>query len=88
MKIQTEGFVALGEMQNDEHHPCLVCGRVPDIVMVDLFAVAPKDVPPSITLPESKTLAVTYRLCPQCFKAKPDPWRIRLLILARLSGAR
>lgn len=87
MKIQTEGFVALGELTNDERYPCLVCKRVPDVVMVDLFVVEPKDVPPPVPLPASKTLAVTYRLCPRCFTDKPDPWKIRLLILERLNGA-
>jgi hypothetical protein len=86
MKMQTEGFVALGELPNDERYPCLVCRCVPDVVMVDLFALEPEDVPASVAVPDSKTLAVTYRLCPRCFKTKPDPWKLRLLVLERLTG--
>ena len=82
MKMQTEGFVALGEMPNDDRYPCLICKQVPDSVVVDLFIPEPKDIPPTMPLPG--TLAVTYRLCPRCHKAKPEPWKIRLLVLERL----
>jgi hypothetical protein len=86
MKIQTEGFIALGELSNEGHYHCLLCRRVPDVVIVDLFVPGPKDVPPCFALPDSKTLVLPYRLCPRCSKAKPDPWRIRLLMLERLNA--
>jgi hypothetical protein len=88
MKIQTDGFVAVGDLPNDEGNPCLVCRCVPDRVWQDLFLVAPEDVPASVAavVPDSKSLAVTYRLCPG--HSKVAPWRIRLLILERLSGAK
>jgi hypothetical protein len=88
MQIQTEGFIALGEMPNDEHYPCLICKRIPDEVIVDLFVPEPKEIPPSsVKLPEStQTLVLPYRLCPRCSQAKPKAWEIRLLMLERLNA--
>jgi len=91
MKFQTEGFVAVGDMPNDEGNPCLIYRCVPDRVWQDLFLVEPEDVPASVAaaMPPSKSstsLAVTYRLCPG--HVKVAPWRIRLLILERIQGAR
>jgi hypothetical protein len=86
MKIQTEGFVAVGDLPNHEHYPCLACGHVPDRVMVDLFVPDLEDIPPTFAVPDSKTLAVTYRLCPRCAEHKPAPWKIRLLLLERLNA--
>jgi hypothetical protein len=85
MEFQTDGFVAVGDLPNDEGNPCLVCRCVPDRVWQDLFTPEKGDI--SFSVPDGKTLAVTYRLCPRCAE-KPDPWKIRLLILERLSGAR
>jgi hypothetical protein len=82
VNIQTEGFVAVGKLPNDERYPCLVCRCIPDEVLVDLFVPEPKDIPPSFVMPGGKTLAITYRLCPG--HAKVAPWRIRLLMLERL----
>lgn len=84
MDTQTEGFIALGELPNDEHYPCLICRRIPDVVMVDLFVPEPNDIPQSLVLRSSKALVLPYRLCPRCSKTKPDPWKIRLLMLERL----
>ena len=84
MKFQTEGFVPLGDMSNDEHYPCLMCKQVPERVWVDLFTPEKGDI--SFPVPDARQLAVTYRLCPQCAK-NPDQWKIRLLILERLNGA-
>lgn len=89
MKFQTDGFVAVGDLLNEEGNPCLVCRCVPDRVWQDLFLVAPEDIPASVAAampPPTKSLAVTYRLCPG--HSKVAPWRIRLLILERLNGAR
>jgi hypothetical protein len=85
MQMQTEGFVALGDLPNDEHYPCLICRKVPERVMVDLFIPEPSDIPSAVQWPTSKTLVMPYRLCPQCHNAKPAPWKIRLLILERLN---
>ena len=87
MEMQTDGFLVVGELANEGHYHCLVCGQVPDVVMVDVFAPDPKDVPPRIAaaVPDRRTLVLPYRLCPQCSKAKPDPWKIRLLMLERLA---
>ena len=87
MEIQTEGFIVVGELPNDEHYHCLICRQVPDVVMVDVFVPDPKDIPLSIAvaLPDSGTLVLPYRLCPQCSKPKPDPWKIRLLMLERMA---
>jgi len=87
LKMQTDGFVVMGELPNDDHIPCLVCGKIPDSVHVDLFTPEPRDVPVSIaSRVGGKTLAITYRICPSCFKAKPRPWKIRLLLLERMKG--
>ena len=87
VNLQTDGFVALGEQLNDEHKPCLVCGKIPDSVHVDLFTPEPRDIPASLaSRVGEKTLAITYRLCPRCFNAKPRPWKIRLLLLERMKG--
>jgi hypothetical protein len=85
MEIQTESYIVLGDLPNEERYHCLICGCTPDRVMVDLFVPEPKDIPASVPLPNSKTLVMPYRLCPRCAKAKSAPWRIRLLILERLN---
>jgi hypothetical protein len=87
VKIQTEGFVVIGVLPNEERYPCLICGDVPEPIWQDLFPVDPGDIPESLPLPAGTNLVVTYRLCPSCHKSKPDPWKIRLLILARLKVA-
>ena len=77
--IQTDGFVAIGEMPKGEQYPCLVCRQIPQNVHMDLFALQSEDVPTSLALPVGeKILAVT-----PCYQAKPGPWKIRLLILER-----
>jgi hypothetical protein len=83
MKIQTDGFLAVGDLPNDEHVPCLVCRCVPDRVWQDIFCPEPGDIPSSFVAHGSKTLVMTYRLCPG--HAKVAPWRIRLLMLERLN---
>ena len=84
--IQTDGYVVVGILKNESRYPCLICRHIPDVVWQDLFIPEPTDVPPSFALPESKTLVMPYRLCPQCHDAKPDDWKIRLLMLERLSA--
>lgn len=87
IRMQTDGFVAIGEMPNDERYPCLVCKQVPQRVHVDLYALDLGDTPTSLAVPVGeKTLAVTYRLCPNCYQTKPGPWKIRLLVLERLKA--
>ena len=86
VKIQTEGFFVIGDLPNDEHYCCLVCRDVPDRVHVDLFVPEPVDIPASIASRVPNTLAVPYRLCPRCYRAKPDRWRIRLLVLEKLNA--
>jgi len=84
--IQTDGLVSLGWLPNENRYPCLVCGTVPDVVMVDLFVPESEDI--NFPVPEGKTLVLPYRLCEQCHHAKPDAWKIRLLILGRLHAVR
>jgi hypothetical protein len=85
--MQTDGFVAIGEMPNGEQYPCLVCRQIPQSVHVDLFALDPSVTPTPLAIPAGeKTLVVTYRLCPSCYKAKPGPWKVRLLVLERLKA--
>ena len=86
MKMQTEGFFVIGELPNLEHYCCLVCRDVPDRVHVDLFVPEPRDIPESIASRVPKTLAVPYRLCPHCYRAKSNRWRIRLLVLEKLNA--
>ena len=86
MEMQTDGFVVLGDLPNDERFPCLVCKCVPERVMVDFFVPEEKDIPAEAKVPDLKTLALPFRLCPQCHKAKPDQWKIRLLMLERLNA--
>jgi len=86
LKIQTDGFVVIGILPNEEHYPCLVCGQVPGFVFLDLFTPEPKDIPASIASRVSNTLAMKYRLCLRCHEAKPLPSKIRRLVLARLKA--
>jgi hypothetical protein len=87
ISVQTDGFVAPGEMPNDEQHPGLICRQIPQSVHVDLFALDPSDTPTPLAIPVGeKTLVVTYRLCPSCYQAKPGPWKVRLLVLERLQA--
>lgn len=87
VKLQTDGFVVVGVLPNEEHHRCLVCGKIPEDIHVDVFTPNKSDIPPSIaTHVSTKTLALTYRLCPSCYKAKPDQWKLRLLLLERLEA--
>ncbi len=87
LKMQADGFVLIGELPNKEHYPCLVCRDIPDHVHVDLFTPEPSDIPASMaSRVGDKTLAITYRLCPRCFKAKLAPWKIRLLLLERVKA--
>jgi hypothetical protein len=86
IKMQTDGFVAIGELPNAEHHPCLVCREIPDQVHVDLFTLEPTDIPESIAARVPNTLAVKYRLCSRCYQARPANWKIRLLLLERLKN--
>jgi hypothetical protein len=86
IETQTEGFIAVGDLPNDERYRCLLCKCVPERVIVDLFIPAPKDIPAGFPLPDSKTLVLPYRLCPQCSKARPDTWKIRLFMLERLNS--
>lgn len=87
-KMQTDGFVVTGVLLNEEHYPCLVCGEIPDFVHVDLFTPEPSDIPEpfAVRVPNPLTLAIKYRLCAHCYKAKPEPWKMRLLLLARVEG--
>jgi hypothetical protein len=85
MQLQTGGFIVLGDQPNHEGYRCLICRVIPDRLTVDLFVPEPEDIPPSLVVSNSKSLVLPYRLCPLCFKAKPDPWKIRLLILGRLN---
>jgi hypothetical protein len=86
MKMQTDGFIAVGDLPNDERYPCLVCKCVPERVMTDLFVPESKDIPESVQLPDARTLVIPYRLCPKCAAAKLDRWKIRLLMLERLNA--
>jgi hypothetical protein len=86
MKLQTEGYIPLGDLPNDERYPCLLCRCVPERVMTNVFVPEPKDIPSSVKLADGRTLVMPYRLCPQCFKVKADPWKIRLLMLERLNA--
>jgi hypothetical protein len=84
IKSQTDGFVPIGEMSNEERFPCLVCKQVTDRVHVNLFALEANDIPAPLVMKVGKsTLAITYRLCPPCYRAKLGPWKIRLLIIER-----
>lgn len=85
MKIQTDGFVAIGGLPNDERYPCLVCKCVPESVIADLFIPDPEDIPSSIPVQDLKTFVMLYRLCPRCAKNRPAPWKLRLLLLERLN---
>src|SRR5689334_21257786 len=53
MEIQTESYIVLGGLPNEERYHCLICGCTPDRVMVDLFVPEPKDIPASVPLPNS-----------------------------------
>lgn len=86
-KIQAEGFFAIGDLPIDEHHRCLLCRKAPDRVHEDLFVLERCDIPASIASRIPNILVVQYRLCPNCDKAKPAPWKIRLLLLERLKEA-
>jgi hypothetical protein len=86
MEMQTEGFIAMGDLPNEERYPCLMCRNVPDRVRVDVFVPEPSDIPGSVSLPNSKALVFLYRLCPRCYETKPDAWKIRLLMLERLTA--
>lgn len=86
MKIQTEGYIALGDLPNEERYRCLVCGEVADRVWVDLFVPEPSDIPTSLARPDSKTLVLPYRLCLRCHKDRPDARKIRLLMVERLKA--
>ena len=86
LKIQTDGFVVIGILPNEEHYPCLVCGQVPGFVFLDLFTPEPKDIPACTASRVPNTLAMKYRLCPRCHAAKPLPSKIRLLVLERLKA--
>ena len=85
MQLKTEGLIVLGAVPNEEGFQCLICRAVPDRVIVDLFVPDEKDIPSSLSVPDSKALALPYRLCPRCFKTKPGGWKIRLLMLERLN---
>jgi hypothetical protein len=84
MKIQTEGFLALGDLPNDEHYRCLICRAVPSRVHVNFLVPEQGDIP-AISA-GSRTVILPYRLCPRCHETNPDPWRIRLLLLERLNA--
>lgn len=84
MKIQTDGFVVIGDLPNDEYYACLICRNIPERIHQDLFVPEPEDIPESFPLPANRGVVVPYRLCPRCYAAKPDSRRIRLLILERL----
>jgi hypothetical protein len=85
--MQTDGFVPIGEMPNEQLLPCLLCKQIPDRVHVNLFGLEANDIPASLVLQVGeKTLAITYRLCPSCYRIKPGVWKIRLLILERLKA--
>jgi hypothetical protein len=84
MKIQTDGFVVIGELLNNERRPCPICREIPDRVRVELLGPEPSEVPACLSVPD-KTLTLLYRLCPRCYEAKPDAWIIRLLVLARVT---
>ena len=85
MKVQTEGFIVVGDLPNDERYRCLICGYVPGRVWQDLYIPETGEIPATLSLPISKTLVMPYRLCPTCSKDEPKPWKIRLLMLARLN---
>jgi hypothetical protein len=54
---------------------------------VDLFTPDKSDIPPALaTRVSTKTLAITYRLCPSCYEAKPAKWKIRLLLLESIKA--
>ena len=86
MKMQTEGFIVLGDLPNDERYSCLICRCVPERVMVDLFVPENQEIPASLPVPDSRELVLPYRLCPKCHETKPGPWKIRLLMLERLNA--
>lgn len=83
MTIQTDGFV-LGDLPNEEHYRCLMCGEIPRRVHVDVFVPEPGDIPVSPL--DFRNMVLPYRLCPRCHGTKPEPWKIRLLLLERLSA--
>jgi hypothetical protein len=85
--MQTDGFVALGEMPNDQRLPCLVCKKILETIVVQIFVPEPDDIPATLRLPGPKKLVIPYRLCPNCYRDnKPAPWKLRLLILERLNA--
>ena len=87
VRVQTDGYVVIGVLPNDEHYRCLVCGCVPDRVHQDLFVPEPGEVPASIaSRADKRQVVVLYRLCPHCYKAKPRPWKIRLLMLEKINA--
>ena len=83
MQIETDGFVVIGDLPNDENYHCLICGRVPDRVFQNLFIPKEEDIPAALNIPN--TLVLPYRLCLPCNKTKPEQWKIRLLVLERLN---
>jgi hypothetical protein len=86
LKMQTDGFVVIGMLPNEEHYPCLICGEIPDFVYVDLFTPEPKEIPAAIASRVANTLAMKYRLCLRCHEAKPLPSKLRQLALERLKA--
>ncbi len=86
IEFQTDGYIVVGELRNEERYRCLICRNVPEVVRVDIFVPQPAEIPPSLRVPEARTLVMPYRLCPQCHEAKPDFWKIRLLMLERLNA--
>ena len=84
--IQTDGYVVVGILKNEDQYSCLICRDIPDMIWQDLFLPEPNEISPSFPVPESKTLVMPYRLCPQCHDARPGDWKIRLLMLERLNA--
>ncbi len=86
MRLQTDGFVPLGELPNDERFHCLICRDVPERIWANLHPLERKDLPKPVAAQAPNDLAVTYRLCPRCQASEPDAWKIRLLILERMTA--
>jgi hypothetical protein len=83
--IQTDGFIVVGELRNEQRYPCLICRCIPEIVMVDLFIPEADEIPSILPLPATRQLVLPYRLCPKCAESKPPDRKIRLLMLERLN---
>ena len=86
MKIQTDGFIVLGPVPNDERFRCLVCRDIPEYIHQNLYEPKANEIPAALSVPGSKTVVMLYRLCLRCHAAKPDPRKIRLLVLERFAG--